>query len=77
MFIWGRLTSAGAGAEALLGPAIAAGVAFVPGAAFGVGSGLTRHLRLSFATATADRLDVAAERLGRALSASEASFAAS
>ncbi len=70
-FIWGQLIGAGADAQAILGPAIATGVAFVPGAAFAVESGFPRHLRLSFATASADRLAVAAERLGQALAGSD------
>jgi len=69
-FVWGRLISGGVDAEELLRPAVARGVAFVPGAAFAVDSGLPKHLRLAFSHASADRLDVAVQRLSRALSAS-------
>ena len=69
-FVWGRLMSGNVDAEELLRPAVARGVAFVPGAAFAVHSGLARHLRLAFSHASTDRLDVAVQRLSRALSAS-------
>ena len=66
MFVWCRLTEVGADAETLFDLAIANGVAFVPGAAFAVESTFPHHLRLSFATATVDELDVAAARLSQA-----------
>lgn len=61
MFVWLRL--AGVDASALLGEALDAGVAFVPGAAFAVERDLTDHLRLSFATVAAGELDEAMRRL--------------
>ena len=70
-FVWGRLIGAGVDAEELLGAAVARGVAFVPGAAFAVDSGFPEHLRLAFSHASADRLEVAVQRLSRALSGSD------
>lgn len=69
-FVWAQLVGTGGDAEALLGPAIATGVAFVPGAVFAVESGLARHLRLCFATASVEQLGIAAERLGQAIASS-------
>jgi 2-aminoadipate transaminase len=69
MFVWARLADGGADAEALLVSAIAQGVAFVPGAAFAVASSFPHHLRLCFATATTEQLDVAVQRLGHVLAA--------
>lgn len=64
LFLWGRAVD-GTDTSALLAPAVAEGVAFVPGSAFAVGS---RHahddrLRLSFAAVGADEADEAASRL--------------
>lgn len=69
MFLWGRLTAAGADAEALLPEAIANGVAFVPGSAFTVpgGTSLRDGLRLSYAMLPAAQLDEAARRLALTL----------
>lgn len=67
MFLWAALTGGG-DAEALLRQAVDAGVAFVPGSAFGVdGTGHRDRVRLSFATLTPDDLDEAARRLAKVL----------
>ncbi len=58
MFLWRRL--AGADTDALLERAVAAGVAFVPGAAFAVDRAASEHMRLSFATLPIDELTAAA-----------------
>jgi 2-aminoadipate transaminase len=63
MFLWVQLTDAGADTAALLPRALDHGVAFVPGAAFGVDDLHRRWMRLSYATAAPDRLDQAVERL--------------
>jgi 2-aminoadipate transaminase len=65
MFCWLRLP--GVDTSALLDPAIAAGMAFVPGAAFAVERDLGDHLRLSFATASPDELGAAVRRLAGVL----------
>jgi 2-aminoadipate transaminase len=67
MFLWGRLP--GVDTSALLGPAVAEGTAFVPGAAFAVEDPAGDRLRLSFATASEGELAEAARRLGRAVAA--------
>jgi 2-aminoadipate transaminase len=64
MFLWGR---AECDTTAALPTAIAAGVAYVPGAAFAVESDRSSHLRLSYASLTPDDLRVAAERLRAAI----------
>jgi 2-aminoadipate transaminase len=71
MFVWAHLTG-GSDATTLLAAAIDCGVAFVPGAAFDVGSHSTtgahrQSLRLSFATGEADDLAEAARRLAVAI----------
>ncbi len=63
MFVWVELRAAGADTAALLAPALEQGVAFVPGAAFGVEELHPRRMRLSFATAEPSALDLAVERL--------------
>jgi 2-aminoadipate transaminase len=68
MYVWARIDDEEADTGALLGRAMAHGVAFVPGAAFAVEHAFPRHLRLCFATATTAQLDVAVERLSHALS---------
>lgn len=68
MFLWATLAGGG-DAEALLPPAVDAGVAFVPGSAFGVDPA-GRHrdrMRLSFATLNPDDLDEAVRRLAKVL----------
>ncbi len=66
LFVWARLP--GVDTSALLAPALARGVAFVPGAAFAVADGAHADgARLSFATATPDRLDEGVARLAAAL----------
>ena len=67
MFLWATLTGGG-DSEALLRVAVDAGVAFVPGSAFGVdGTSHLDRIRMSFATLTPDDLDEAARRLAKAL----------
>ena len=56
MFFWPRLP-AGGDAMALLPQAVAAGIAFVPGAAFYAESPDPRTLRLSFVTLSAEDID--------------------
>ena len=63
MFLWATLLDPDADTAALLAPAVAHGVAFVPGAAFGVGQLHPTRLRLSFATAEPAGLDLAVARL--------------
>jgi len=66
LFVWARL--AGVDTSSLLAPAVAAGVAFVPGAAFAVADGSQRDaLRLSFATVDAAALEEGVRRLAAAL----------
>lgn len=66
LFVWVRLP--GVDTSALLAPAVAAGVAFVPGAAFAVADGAHHDAaRLSFATAPPAMLDEAVRRLAVAL----------
>ncbi|HRW37984.1 MAG TPA: PLP-dependent aminotransferase family protein [Aquihabitans sp.] len=71
MFLWCRLADhvrPEATTTELLGEALDAGVAFVPGAAFAAGpGGHDRHLRLSFATGAPAELDEAARRLATVL----------
>jgi 2-aminoadipate transaminase len=63
MFVWARLLDPGADTAALLVPAVDQGVAFVPGAAFGVEDLHPRRMRLSYATADRAGLDLAVDRL--------------
>jgi 2-aminoadipate transaminase len=63
MFLWAELRDPGADTAALLPTAIDQGVAFVPGAAFGVEDLHRRRMRLSYATAAPEGLDLAVERL--------------
>jgi 2-aminoadipate transaminase len=63
MFLWCELRAADADTAALLAPAVERGVAFVPGAAFGVEDLHPRRMRLSYATAGTAGLDLAVERL--------------
>ncbi len=69
MFLWGRVAGLGDDTDTaeLLGPAIEAGVAFVPGSAFAVDTPRPHHLRLSFATAAPSDMEVAVERLASVL----------
>ncbi len=66
MFFWLRLPP-GCDATALLPLALAAGIAFVPGAAFYVGPPDPRTLRLSFVTLSPDQVNTAVARLGQVL----------
>jgi 2-aminoadipate transaminase len=61
MFFWGKVE--GCDTRELLKPAIASGVAFVPGSAFFPGNPGTDRLRLSFATATTDQISKGIKRL--------------
>ena len=60
MFLWG---TAADDTSAMFERAISAGVAYVPGRAFGVDIDRAHQLRLSFATLTTGELDTAAARL--------------
>lgn len=64
MFLWG---TAPVDTTARFEAAVAAGVAYVPGVAFGVDTDRSHQLRLSFATLTEAELRDAAARLRRAL----------
>ncbi len=66
MFFWVRLP-AGCDALAQLPQAVAAGIAFVPGAAFYADAPDARTLRLSFVTLTPDEIGHAVSVLGRVL----------
>jgi 2-aminoadipate transaminase len=66
MFFWLRLP-AGLDATVLLPRAVAAGVAYVPGAAFHAGEPDPRSLRLSFVTLSPAGIDRAVAALGRML----------
>jgi 2-aminoadipate transaminase len=65
MFVWAEFTD-GTDTSALLEPALDHGVAFVPGHPFAVERELTRHLRLSWATASPTGLEEAVGRLAAA-----------
>ena len=67
MFFWLRLPE-GFDAMALLDKAVAAGVAFVPGAPFYASDPDPRTMRLSFVTLTADQIREGVSILGRVLS---------
>ena len=67
MFLWAELLDPTADTAALLAPAVEAGVAFVPGAAFGVERLHPTRMRLSYATADAAGLDLAVARLAGVL----------
>ena len=64
MFLWGRVAVR---TRPLLAGALRAGVAFVPGDAFGVDTDHAQWLRLSFATLPVAELRTAAARLRRAV----------
>jgi 2-aminoadipate transaminase len=66
MFLWARLGE-GADAAEVLRHAIEEGTIFVPGSAFYADAPDRSTLRLSFATASPAELDVAVQRLARAL----------
>jgi 2-aminoadipate transaminase len=66
MFFWVRLP-AGLDAMALLPRAVAAGIAYVPGAAFYAHQPDPRTLRLSFVTLTPALIAEGVEKLGRML----------
>ena len=63
MFLWAQLADPTADTQALLPRAIERGVAFVPGAAFGIDDDHRRWMRLSCATVAPDDLDRAVDRL--------------
>jgi 2-aminoadipate transaminase len=66
MFFWVELPR-GLDATALLPRAVAAGVAYVPGAPFFVAPGHENTLRLSFVTVPPDRIEAGVAALGRVL----------
>jgi 2-aminoadipate transaminase len=66
MFFWLRLPP-GCDAGALLAPAVAAGVAFVPGAAFYAHAPDPRTLRLSFVTQSPDEIELGVATLAAVL----------
>ena len=72
MFFWLRLP-AGCDAMTLLPQAVAAGIAFVPGAAFYADQPDPRSLRLSFVTLSPEQIGGAVATLGRVLAAHIAS----
>ena len=73
MFLWGTLADPSIDTSALLDAALAAGVAFVPGAAFytprspGDAPIPHHHLRMSFASLAPEQFDEAARRLASAV----------
>ena len=67
MFFWARLTAPGANAADFAKRAIERGVAFVPGAPFFAHDPDKATFRLSFATASEDRIAEGLERLAKAL----------
>ncbi len=67
MFLWATVSGADVDTTALLDRALAHGVAFVPGRAFGVASPHPRALRLSFATTSPSGLAEGVRRLAAAL----------
>lgn len=67
MFLWATVTDIGLDTTRLLDRALAHGVAFVPGRAFGVEATHPRALRLSFATTSPSGLSEAVRRLAVAL----------
>ncbi|CAN5643118.1 PLP-dependent aminotransferase family protein [soil metagenome] len=73
MFVWTRFE--GFDATARLLDAVAAGVAYVPGAAFGVDHPDAAAMRLSFATASVDELHEAVRRLHTVVTASRGTWA--
>jgi 2-aminoadipate transaminase len=70
MFLWARLNDA-VDASVVLRHAIDEGMIFVPGSAFYADAPDHSTLRLSFATAAPDELDIAVQRLVRALDRSK------
>jgi 2-aminoadipate transaminase len=66
MFVWAELPGVSSTDE-LLRSALDQGVAFVPGSAFAVEQDLSRHLRLSWATASPPELVESVERLARSI----------
>jgi DNA-binding transcriptional MocR family regulator len=76
MFVWVRLRD-GVDATALLPRALAAGVAYVPGAAFSAGGAADDHVRLSFAGLAPAQLATAVDRLAAVVGAGrrQAAFA--
>lgn len=75
MFFWARLP-AGLDAMALLEKAVAAGVAYVPGAPFYAHAPDARTMRLSFVTLSPADIDAGVAALGRVLHEAQAELAA-
>jgi 2-aminoadipate transaminase len=69
MFVWAELHDPAADTALLLPTAVDQGVAFVPGAAFGVESLHPTRMRLSYATADPAALDLAVARLAGVIAA--------
>jgi 2-aminoadipate transaminase len=69
MFIWGGFSNPTVDTRLLLPHAVGEGVAFVPGSAFAVNRPHSSEVRLSFATASPEELDIGVSRLTRALEA--------
>lgn len=67
MFVWLTLPELDGDTDTLLGVALEEGVAFVPGSAFDPGGRPSRSARLCFATLDDHELDLAVERLSRAV----------
>lgn len=68
MFVWASMADEQSSASAVLADALAAGVAFVPGAAFHPEGTDDHRMRLCFTTLTPAELDDAGRRLGTAIS---------
>ncbi|UAK33006.1 PLP-dependent aminotransferase family protein [Nocardia asteroides] len=66
MFVWADFTD-GTDTELLLPGALAAGVAYVPGAAFAVGGGYRNSMRMCFTTSDEPTLELAVDRLAHAV----------
>ncbi len=66
LFVWARLTASGADARELAKRAIDAGVAFIPGTPFFANLPNHANLRLSFATADLDNIELGVKRLAAA-----------
>ena len=65
-FLWATFSD-GVDTSALFEPALAHGVAFIPGSAFSVSGNFRDSLRLCFATSTPERIDEGVQRLRRAV----------
>ena len=66
-FLWVTFEDGRVDTSALFEPALAEGVAYIPGAAFSVDGNFRNALRLCFATSTPERIDEGVARLKRAV----------